>query len=265
MEFLYADDPFSIFIFVVVMIIIFILSLNILMGIITSLMISEDMYVVKGMVPGNVSKTIQVNPNTNGGVPIDRSNNKTGIEFSWSVWINVTELDLTKSDYLHVFNKGEQTFSANGLNRPNNSPGVYLKYNSSNKSCDLHVLMNTYNTGSTYYDEIVVPNFPVSKWVNVIVRITNKDFDVYVNGILAKQHSLVDVPHQNYGSVNVGSNGGFNGYISDLIYYSYSVSPGKINSINQRGPNLKMNSSNASLYYAPNYLSSQWYSNNISV
>ena len=62
MEFLYADDVFSIFIFVVVMIVVFILLLNILMGIITLIMNAEEVYVIKGMVPGNVSKTIQVNP-----------------------------------------------------------------------------------------------------------------------------------------------------------------------------------------------------------
>jgi hypothetical protein len=245
------------------MIIVFILALNILMGLITFLMNSEEVYVVKGMVPGNVSKTIQVDPNKKGTVAIDRSNNKSGIEFSWSTWINITDLDLNKSTYLHVFNKGEQTFSSTGLNSPNNSPGMYLKYNPTTKLCELHVLMNTYNTGSSYYDEITVPNFPIGKWVNVIIRITNKNFDVYVNGSLAMQHQLIDVPHQNYGSVNVGSNGGFNGYISDLMYFSYAISPGKIIAINKRGPNLKMNENSAALGYAPNYLSSQWYSDNI--
>lgn len=263
MEFLYSDDAFSIFIFMVIMIIVFILSLNILMGLITYLMNSEDTYVMKGMVPGNVTKTIQVDPNKSGTVAINRSENKSGIEFSWSVWLNIADLDLSKTTYLHVFNKGEQTFSSSGLNRPNNSPGVYIKYNTTTKSCNLHVLMNTYNTGSSYYDEITVPNFPVGKWVNVIIRVTNKDFDVYVNGMLAMQHQLLSVPHQNYGSVNIGSNGGFNGYISDLIYYSYALSPGKIAAINNRGPNLTMNSSTSALSYAPNYLSSQWYSDNI--
>jgi len=263
MEFLYSDDAFSIFIFVVVTIVIFILALNILMGLITYLMNGEEVYVIKGMVPGNVSTIVQVDPNKSGTVPIDRSENKTGIEFSWSTWINISDLDLTKTTYLHVFNKGEKTFAATGLNSPNNAPGVYLKYNSSTKSCQLHVLMNTYNTGSSYYDEIVVPNFPVGKWVNVIIRITNKNFDVYVNGSLAMQHKLVSVPHQNYGAVNVGSNGGFNGYISDLIYFSYALSPGNIMAINRRGPNLTVNSDTASLSYAPNYLSSQWYSDNI--
>ena len=264
MEFLYADDAFSIFIFVVVMIVVFILLLNILMGIITLIMDTEQVYVVKGMVPGNVSKTIQVDPKKSDGVAIDRSDNKKGIEFSWSVWINVKELDLSNTNYLHVFNKGEQSFVSGGLNSPNNSPGLYLKANATAHSCDLHVLMNTYNTGSSYADTIVINNFPMSKWVNVIIRISNKNFDVYINGSLAMQHKLLDVPHQNYGNVNVGSNQGFNGYLSDLMYFSYALSPGKIMSINKRGPNLKMNTESASLYYAPSYLSSQWYSNNIS-
>lgn len=123
MEFLYADDPFSIFIFIVVTIVFFILLLNVLMGLITLIMNSEQVYIIKGMLPGNISKTIQVNPNITDSIPIDRSDNKSGIEFSWSIWINVNDMTITNSDYLHVFNKGEQSFSEDGLNKPNNSPG----------------------------------------------------------------------------------------------------------------------------------------------
>lgn len=271
MDFLYAEDPFSIFLFIVVTIVLFILALNILLGIIGLLMDREQVYLIKGMVPGNTSKIIQVNPSITGSIPIDRSDNKTGIEFSWSVWINVGEMNTSNSNYVHVFNKGEQSFAESGLNTPNNSPGVYLKYNSGTDTstttgsgqCELHVLMNTYSTASSYYEEIVVPNFPISKWVNVIIRVTNKEFAVYINGTLAKQHKLLDVPRQNYGTVNVGSNGGFNGNLSDLVYYSYALSPGKIVAINKRGPNLKVNSNAASLSYGKNYLSTQWYSNNL--
>jgi hypothetical protein len=170
-------------------------------------------------------------------------------------------MDMTKTSFLHVFNKGELGDDDNGKNFANNSPGVYLKPEPSTNSISLHVLMNTFGTAAS--DEIVIPNFPMNKWVNVIIRITNKAFDVYINGTLATQHMLADVPRQNYGSVNVGLNGGFTGYISDLMYFSYALSPGKIIAINQKGPNLKMNASSASLYYAPNYLSSQWYTNNI--
>lgn len=181
-------------------------------------------------------------------------------------------MNTAETKYVHVFNKGEQSFSiTDGVNKPNNSPGVYLKYNAGTDSstiagsgqCELHVLMNTYSTGTSYYEEIVVPNVPISKWVNVIIRVTNKDFAVYINGTLAKQHKLTDVPRQNYGTVNVGANGGFNGNLSDLVYYSYALSPGKIVAINKRGPNLRVNASAASLSYGKNYLSNQWYSNNL--
>lgn len=262
MEFLYSDDPFSIFIFTVVMIVLFILLLNILMGSVAALMKNSQEYVIKGMIPASIPTYIPVNPLVPGSKPIERSDNKTGIEFSWSVWLNATDLDMNKDSYLHVFNKGEEGITTNGVIVPNNSPGVYLKADKATNSCELHVLMNTFSTGSTYYDEITVPNIPLNKWVNVIVRIMNNKFDVYVNGTLATEHILTDVPQQNYGSVNVGLNGGFSGYLSNLMYFSYGLSPGKIMDIQKRGPNLKLNSTAGSLYYAPNYLSSQWYSNN---
>jgi hypothetical protein len=261
MEFLYSDDPFSIFLFTLVMIVLFILLLNITMGVITSLVTSEQEYIVQGMIPGNMSKYVPVDPRLDGSVPLDRSKNKSGIEFTWSVWINVNDINMANSSFLHVFNKGEQGGDDNGKNVANNSPGVYLKAEPTTNSISLHVLMNTFGTAAS--DEIVIPNFPMNKWVNVIIRITNNAFDVYVNGTLATQHILADVPRQNYGSVNIALNGGFTGYLSDLMYFSYALSPGKILAINQKGPNLKMNTSSASLYYAPNYLSGQWYTNNI--
>ena len=127
MEFLYSDDPFSIFLFMLVMIVLFILLLNLTMGVITSLMTSEQEYIVRGMIPGNISKYVPVDPTLDGSVPLDRSKNRSGIEFTWSVWINVNDMDMTKTSFLHVFNKGEQWDDDNGKNVANNSPGVYLK------------------------------------------------------------------------------------------------------------------------------------------
>lgn len=260
MEFLYSDDPFSIFLSIVIIIILFILSLNILMGIINSVGKTNEIYVVKGITPGNVPLYIPVNPASAGSAVIERSKNQTGIEFSWSVWINISSLP-SSSDYQHVFNKGEG-IQTDGVVFPNNAPGLYIK--KANNECNLVVLMNTFDN-STIVDELTIPNIPLNKWINVIIRVINDNLDVYINGTLAKSHELSGVPRQNYGDVAVALDSGFNGNLSDLRYFSYGLSPGKITTISSQGPNLKISSKVNTLKTTPSYLSSKWYSDNIYV
>ena len=260
MEFLYADDPFSIFLTIIILIILFILMLNILMGIINSVGKSSEIYVVKGITPGNIPLYIPVNPALNGSAPIDRSHNKTGIEFSWSVWLNIADLP-SSSNYQHVFNKGEG-IQTSGIVFPNNAPGLYIK--KSENECNLVVLMNTFDN-SSIVDDVTIPNIPLNKWINVVIRVMNNNLDVYINGTLSKSHELSGVPRQNYGDVSVALDSGFNGYLSDLRYFSYGLSPGKITSISSAGPNLKISSKVNSLKTTPSYLSSKWYSDNMYV
>ena len=268
MEFLYSDDPFSVFLTIVVIIILFILSLNIIMGIITAIGKSNQVYVVRGITNGNVPLVIPVNPNSSDSVTIDRSNNKTGIEFSWSVWLNLSEIPASSPRYQHVFSKGEGIHNlTTGKVFPNNAPGLYITQE--NNECKLVVLMNTFNTISSVADmtdELIIPNIPINKWINVIIRVISNNIDIYVNGTLVKSHILSGVPRHNYGDVSVALDNGFKGYLSNLIYYSYGLSPGKITSISNKGPNLKISSSAETLSKpAPSYLSSKWYSDNISV
>lgn len=274
MELLYSDDPFSVFLFIVVLIVLFIVLLNLIMGIISSFGTSSQVYLLKGISNGNTPLLITVDPNKGSSVPIERSNNKTGIEFSWSVWLNINDLPSTTTAYQHVFSKGEGTqvtteFSENkvGMVNPNNAPGLYIKKSASGE-CNLVVVMNTFFSGdedTTYRDVVEVNNVPMNKWINVIIRVMNTSLDVYLNGLIVKSHELSGVPRQNYGDVNIALGTGFSGYISNLVYYSYGLSPGKIQSISSSGANLKMASNVNVLKKAPPYLSTRWYSDNINV
>ena len=256
MEFLYSDDPFSIFLFTLITVVLFILLLNLLMGVITSLMSSDQEYIVQGMIPGNITKYVPVDPKMDGSIPLDRSKNKSGIEFSWSVWLNVNDIDISKNTFLHVFNKGEQGMDDNGKNVANNSPGVYLQANSDTNSCSLHVLMNTFGTAAN--DEIVIPNFPMNKWVHCAIRVQNLSVDIYINGVLAQRKNLQTLPQQNYYDTYVGHPNGFNGYISSLNYYAYALNYDQIQSDYAKGPNMKLKGQTNQINYK-DYLAMNWY------
>jgi hypothetical protein len=176
---------------------------------------TESPHLINGMVDATQMIVFDQDPSNNGSTTIYRSVNATdGIEFSWSVWLFINNLDSSgkTSTYKHIFSKGNSNLNDNGLVYPNNAPGLYIAPNTNT----LVVMMNTFNVIN---EEILIPDIPLNKWVNVIIRCKNTTLDVYINGTIARSINLVGVPKQNYGSVYVAMNGGFSGYISNLWYY----------------------------------------------
>ena len=156
------------------------------------------------------------------------------------------------NDYDKIRNASERQITAQGLNFPNNAPGLYLAPNTNN----LVIMMNTFNVIN---EEIIVNDIPLNKWVNVIIRCQSNTLDVYINGTITKSHHLHGVPKQNYGDVYVAPNGGFSGYISNLWYYNYALGTAAIARLVANGPNTTMTGSNAMNMKNPNYLSLRWF------
>jgi hypothetical protein len=210
-------------------------------------------HLIDGMVDAKQMIIFPQDPSNNGAVTIYRSVNAgDGIEFTWSVWIYVNNLQYLEGQYKHIFYKGNSNLESNGLNFPNNAPGLYLAPNKN----DLVVMMNTYNVIN---EEIVVPDIPLNKWFNVIIRCKNTTLDVYANGTIVRSVNLIGVPKQNYGDVYVGMNGGFDGNISNLWYYDYALGTAEIQKISANGPNTTMVGSSAINDTLSNYLSLRWY------
>jgi hypothetical protein len=216
---------------------------------------------IDGMVDAKHLMIIPQDPSAIGANTISRSANASdGIEFTWSTWIYIDDLTYNSGQYRCVFYKGND-FADNkdgpsGLNFPNNAPGLYIAPNTNT----LVVFMNTYNVIN---EEITIPNIPLNKWVNVIIRCQNTTLDVYINGTITKSHELHGVPKQNYGNVYVGMNGGFSGYVSNLWYYNYALGATEISKMITDGPNTKMvsssSSSDAMNMKNPDYLSLRWF------
>ena len=116
--------------------------------------------------------------------------------------------------------------------------------------------MNTYEN---ILETIYVPDIPLNKWVNVIIRCQSNILDAYINGSVVKRFELTDVPKQNYGNVNVCHNKGFSGNLSDLRYFSRALNVFEITNIVNKGPNLSSGDSDNSTY---DYLANIWYTQN---
>jgi hypothetical protein len=214
---------------------------------------------IDGMVDAKHLIVIPQDPKSEGSMTINRSSNANeGIEFTWSVWIYIDDLTYNSGRYRCVFYKGNDftrdpnNLDNQGLNFPNNAPGLYIAPNTNS----LVIMMNTFNVIN---EEIQINDIPINKWVNVVIRCQNNKLDVYINGSIIKSHHLHGVPKQNYGDVFIAPNGGFSGYISNLSYYDYALGITEIANISKNGADTNMRGSNGLQLKKPDYLSLRWF------
>ena len=214
---------------------------------------SNSPKLIDGMVDAKQMIIFPQDPSVNNAATIYRSVNATdGIEFTWSVWIFIDDLQYLSGQYRHIFHKGNSQLDSNGKNFPNNAPGLYIAPHTNS----LVVIMNSYHEIN---EEITIPNIPLNKWVNVIIRCQNNKINVYINGTITRSIELAGVPKQNYGDVYCFSNGGFSGYASNLWYYNYALGTAAINNLVNSGPNTKIVGSSSLSQPFSKYLSLRWY------
>jgi hypothetical protein len=208
---------------------------------------------LNGMIKGTQPYTIFQDSSKNNTKTIYRSvNENKGIEFTWSVWVFITDIEDSDLKYRHVFSKGDSVIDTNGINGIN-APGLYLAPNS-NKFI---VIMNTFEVIN---EEIEISDIPMNKWVNVIIRCRNTTLDVYINGTITRSVYLNGVPKQNFGNVYLASHGGFDGYISNLWYYNHALGTSDIQRLSDQGPNTKMISPSTGMNDTMfDYLSLRWF------
>jgi len=273
-DFIQTNGLIAKFVFLILVLIIFLVVLNLgIMFLGYVLQPPNSPYLVNGMINGTNTMIIPQDPKKGNAVMVQRSNNQsTGMEFTWSVWLNINSIN--SKQYQHIFGKGGNgTFDANGVMKVENAPGVYIKpaqtssTNAVSSAGNLIIMMNTVSSApnltdySSMYETMEITEIPLNSWFNLMIRLENKVMDVYINGTITQRKIFNDVPLQNYDPVYVCANGGFAGNLSDLRYFNYAMNVFQMNNIVSRGPNttLKTSYSNSKDYY---YLSNMWYNSN---
>jgi hypothetical protein len=258
-EFLNSNSIIAKFVFLLLVVIVFLFVVYLGMQTIAYFVQpSRTPYLVKGKISGASALTLSQTPATNTDPIVFRSNNKkSGMELTWSVWLLIDSLKDSQPSYNHIFSKGNDEYNATGIATVNNAPGVYLT--NSNGSATLRVYMDTVTSNTTFVD---ISNIPMQKWFHMAIRIKNNIMDIYINGSVAQRYVFTNVPKQNYNDVLVGKNDGFNGSLSNLLYYDRALNIYEINNIILAGPNVlelgNVPTSNLGYY---SYLSRSWYSN----
>jgi hypothetical protein len=218
---------------------------------------SNSKKLIDGTLDDNSSLVIPQDPSYKNAITIQRSSNENyGVEFSWSLWLYVNDASIVKSNtgYHHIFHKGDILNHDSIYNIA--SPGLYIQRNN-------NVLLFTINSFDKYDNKIEIPNLPINKWLNIIIRCKNKTIDIYINGYIKETIELTKLPKQNDGDVFINQNqqNSFKGKISNLWYYEKALNIFDIKQINLKGPNLNMVASDTSGLLNPqhDYIGFDWY------
>uniref|UniRef100_A0A6C0LV59 LamG-like jellyroll fold domain-containing protein n=1 Tax=viral metagenome TaxID=1070528 RepID=A0A6C0LV59_9ZZZZ len=264
-EFFKSNSMVMNFAFLILVLVVFIILLQLGIGFIKWIMSPPSSpHLLDGMIDAKQMMIFEQDPKMDKSKTIMRSSNENeGVEFTWSVWILVDDMEYNRGKFRHIFHKGEEKGAVSengntntGLNHPNNAPGVYLTPVKNN----LLVVMNTFHNVT---EQVEIDEIPLNKWINLMIRCENRTLDVYINGTIVKRHMLSGVPKQNYGNVYTGLNGGFSGYISNLWYFDYGLGTTEIDKIIKKGADTTMSGNNRSLSLSrPNYLSFKWFLRN---
>tara|TARA_A100001015_G_scaffold309956_1_gene410382 strand:+ start:995 stop:1870 length:876 start_codon:yes stop_codon:yes gene_type:complete len=259
-EFLESNSLVAKTAFLLLVVVVFVILLRIGISFLTWVMsYSTTPHLIDGMIDGKQMRVIEVDPNEKGSKPITRSDDENdGIEFTWSVWLYVDDMDYKKGQYRHIFHKGNDNINLDskpyGINFPNNAPGLYLAPDTN----DLVVVMNTFDH---IEEKITVKNYPLNKWFNVMIRAEGLDCDVYINGTITNKHILKSVPKQNYDKVYMSLNGGFSGHTSNLWYWNYALGTTEMQHIIDKGPNMTILGDDM-MQGKPRYFSLRWFFRN---
>ena len=251
--FLSANTLVSKVAFLLMVLITFILLFRAASMVLTMLMTpSSNPKLVKGMKDAKKIKVIAQDPRIAGSMPVTRSNNQRGgVEFTWTVWLFIDDLQYKAGSRKHIFHNGSERLK-NDSAFPNHAPGLYLHPTRNT----LIVVMNTFEN---IMEEVEINDIPLHKWINIGIRVKGNIMDIYINGQLGLRHIFKSVPKQNYGNVFVNMNGGFSGKISDLWYHNKALTGTQIFDIVKHGPDM---TNDSSMDVFPPYFSMKWFFEN---
>lgn len=209
-------------------------------------------------------------------------NQRSGVEFTFSMFINISSNTFSKGDkaLYHIMHKGYST------PYPLMQPGIFCWGHMNT----VRVYINCYDTWDNYVD---IENIPIDKWFHLTVSCKGNTTYIYINGNLKKKMALSNntPPYQNFGNVYLFSprtlslsnsittsldkkvdfiklqdptsltfGGAASGQVSRVFYFGYALTYTEIQNLMNMGPSPVIQSNNGSDSNAQ--LSDTWWVNN---
>ena len=128
------------------------------------------------------------------------------------------DTDYIPKYYLFYRNAYDDSFNENAWSPSNHGKNIGLRLDKS----DLTKLWIDYRDGTSYKTVMVVDNFPLGKWTNVIVTVNNSIITVYIDSKMAKSiHGSISPPSP----TNPIKFSHFKAYLADFRYYMSIINP----------------------------------------
>ena len=251
-DFIQSNDMVGNVIFILGLLVIGIIIFNIIMKTFLYILLpTNSPHLIDGMVDTKDSETkITQDPAKNASKTILISNNEDrGLEFTWSFWVYIDDLDYRRGELKNVFVKGDNIYkNSRDANKYNSNNDDYLdeELNNNINSTGVYLtpydnkLLFVFNTFESLVEKFEIGNIPMNKWVNIIIRCENKTIDVFLNSTFTKRYILNSLHKQNYNNVYIGKNGGFAGFVSNLWYFNHALGTQEISNIYKGGANTNL-------------------------
>jgi len=165
----------------------------------------------------STSATLQTSASLKTVIPaITKLNNPTYTRYSYGIWAYVNSWDNTVPKTIFSRNQNLQ---------------LYLAQSAPTLNLDMIMTDNTTQTLS------ITDNFPLQKWVNIIISVDNQFVDVYLNGKLVKSQRFITPnggmpagPPDTNTPVNLGNSGSspfspFDTYITGFTRWTTPMDP----------------------------------------
>jgi hypothetical protein len=175
-----------------------------------------------------------------GIVPIKTVNE--GLSYSISIWTYISNWGYKSGKKKYILSRG-------GFE-------LYLDENYNNLVLNVPTYSNTkpkneidaYLTDNNISNMIVYNNFPLQKWVNIVIVVSNRTVDLWLNGKLYKSRIFNNLVYENDSdNLEILKDGGYDGYISRTYYFNRSLGRKEIIDIFNEEP------------MASNFINKIWY------
>jgi hypothetical protein len=145
--------------------------------------------------------------------------NPKSSRFCFSSWVYIEELkngNSVTTDLFRVENESTATGTEDNI--------FFSLY--CNDTASLHYKIRTQNTTTPLVDNEIMTNFPLQKWVCVMVSVDNKIVDLYIDGKLVRSQQLPKQPTKTTDAYMIKFGTGVNGYLAKLERYTEPMDPG---------------------------------------
>ncbi len=162
--------------------------------------------------------------------------NKASNNYAYSVWFYVNNWQYKLGEPKDLLTRG-----GSGLGATTNPLITLAPYEN-----NIQINISTYPTKTPSTTHTPAPeqtpgctitNFPLQKWVNLIISLNGRTLDVYIDGKLVRTCVLPSVAKVDASApINITDNGGFDGWTSNLQYFATPLNPEQAYNIYKNGP-----------------------------